>query len=64
MFLTKIIFLEIAKSYPIGLIKIDGETVIRDPFKVMDTTIHFLDLIDSGQYFSIMARCRVVAGSS
>ena len=47
-------FFEIAKSYPIGLIKIDGETVIRDPFKVKDTTIHFLDLIDSGQYFSIM----------
>lgn len=47
-------FTEIAKSYPIGLIKIDGETVIRDPFQVMDKTIHFLDTIDSGQYFSIM----------
>jgi len=47
-------FAEIAKSYPIGLIKIDGETVIRDPFRVKDKTIHFLDLIDSGQYFSIM----------
>jgi len=47
-------FAEIAKSYPIGLIKIDGETVIRDPFQVKDKTIHFLDLIDSGQYFSIM----------
>lgn len=47
-------FSEIAKSYPIGLIKIDGETVIRDPFQVKDKTIHFLDLIDNGQYFSIM----------
>ncbi len=47
-------FTEIAKSYPIGLIKIDGETVIRDPFMVTDQTIHFLDSIDNGQYFSIM----------
>jgi len=47
-------FAEIAKSYPIGLIKIDGETVIRDPFQVKGKTIHFLDLIDTGQYFSIM----------
>ena len=47
-------FLEIAKCYPIGLIKIDGEMVIRDPFLIENGSIYCLDNIDKGQYISIM----------
>jgi hypothetical protein len=47
-------FLDIAKSYPIGLVKIDGELVIRDPFLTKDGTIYCLDNIEKGQYITIM----------
>ena len=47
-------FLDIAKSYPIGLVKIDGEMVIRDPFLTKDGAIYCLDNIDKGQYIKIM----------
>lgn len=47
-------FKEIAKSYPLGLVKVDGEMVIRDPYTVVDGTLYLLDNIDSGQYFCIM----------
>ena len=47
-------FLEIAKCYPIGLVKIDGEMVIRDPFMIEHGSIFCLDNIDKGQYISIM----------
>lgn len=47
-------FLDIAKSYPIGLMKVDGEMVVRDPFKVLDGTISCLDNIEQGQYVAIL----------
>jgi hypothetical protein len=47
-------FLEVAKCYPIGLVKIDGELVIRDPFQIKDGAIFCLDNIEKGQYITIM----------
>jgi hypothetical protein len=47
-------FLDIVKSYPIGLVKIDGEMVIRDPFMTRDGALFCLDNIDKGQYITIM----------
>ncbi|MDD4992351.1 MAG: FIST C-terminal domain-containing protein [Paludibacter sp.] len=47
-------FLEIAKSYPIGLVKIDGEMIIRDPFLTKEGAIYCLDNIEKGQYITIM----------
>lgn len=47
-------FLDIAKSYPVGLNKIDDEMVIRDPFMTKDGALYCLDNIDKGQYISIM----------
>ncbi|MEI6754056.1 MAG: FIST N-terminal domain-containing protein [Paludibacter sp.] len=47
-------FLDIAKSYPIGLIKIDGEMVVRDPFLVEDDAVYCIDNIEKGQYISIL----------
>ena len=47
-------FSEIAKCYPIGLIKIDGEQVIRDPYTTLDGALYCLDNVDSGQYITVM----------
>lgn len=47
-------FLDIAKSYPLGLVKIDGEMVVRDPIMVEDGILHFFDKIDIGQYICVL----------
>ena len=47
-------FSEIAKCYPIGLIKIDGEQVIRDPYTTNDGALYCLDIVDTGQYITVM----------
>lgn len=47
-------FFEIAKSYPIGMVKLDAEHVVRDPYKVEKNIIYNLDRVEQGQYISIM----------
>lgn len=47
-------FLEIAKSYPLGMVKIDGEMVVRDPIMVENGILHFFDKIDFGQYLCVL----------
>jgi hypothetical protein len=47
-------FPEIAKCYPIGLMKIDGEQVIRDPYTTLDGALYCLDNVDTGQYITVM----------
>lgn len=47
-------FLDIAKSYPIGLMKVDGEMVVRDPFQVDKGSVICLDNVETGEYVSIL----------
>ena len=47
-------FLDIAKSYPLGLMKIDGEMVVRDPIKAEDGILHFFDTIENGRYICVL----------
>lgn len=47
-------FLDIAKSYPLGLVKIDGEMVVRDPISTLDGNLIFFDKIDNGQYICVL----------
>ncbi len=47
-------FFEIAKSYPLGISKMDSEKIIRDPFMVSTNTLHFIDVINEGSYVEIM----------
>lgn len=47
-------FFQIARSYPLGIVKIDAEMVVRDPFKVNNNAIHLVDLISEGEYVHIL----------
>ena len=47
-------FLDIAKSYPIGLMKVDDEMVVRDPFLVDNGSVICLDNVETGEYVSIL----------
>lgn len=47
-------FFDIAKSYPVGISKIEAEKVVRDPFKKVNNTIHFVSSIKKGEYIEVL----------
>lgn len=47
-------FIDIAKSYPVGVVKLDSEMIIRDPFKSDNDTLQIVNEIREGEYISIM----------
>lgn len=47
-------FFDIAKSYPIGISKMDAEKIVRDPFKKENNSIHFIDSINEGENIEIL----------
>jgi hypothetical protein len=47
-------FFKIAKSYPLGISKIDAEKVVRDPFKTFDNKLFLIDTIHEGEYIEIL----------
>ncbi len=47
-------FSEIAKSYPLGIEKLDAEMVVRDPFKSSANGLHFVDSIQEGEYVKVL----------
>jgi len=47
-------FFHIAKSYPLGITRLDAEMVVRDPFKITDNTIHLIDAINEGEFLMIL----------
>lgn len=42
------------KSYPIGIVKIDGDIVVRDPYKLDNDEIVFFDSIYSGEHVCVL----------
>ncbi|UMB60872.1 FIST C-terminal domain-containing protein [Lutibacter sp. A80] len=47
-------FFTIAKSYPLGISKIDAEKVVRDPYKTVSNKLFLVDKIQEGEYIEIM----------
>lgn len=47
-------FAEIAKSYPLGIEKLDAEMVVRDPFMTCADDLHFVDSIQEGEYVKVL----------
>lgn len=47
-------FFKIAKSYPLGISKIDAEKVVRDPYKTFKNKLYLIDIIHEGEYIEIM----------
>ena len=52
--LTTTNFSEIAKSYPLGIEKLDAEMVARGPIKTCDNELYFLDSIYAGEYVKVL----------
>lgn len=47
-------FFEVAKSYPLGLVKLDDEMIIRDPYATTAGTMQIVDEVPEGDYIRIM----------
>ncbi|MCZ4695997.1 hypothetical protein DWB61_14870 [Ancylomarina euxinus] len=54
MSLTSDNFSELAKSYPLGIEKLDAEMIVRDPFKLCPQGLHFIDAIHEGEYVKVL----------
>jgi hypothetical protein len=54
MSLTSDNFSELAKSYPLGIEKLDTEMIVRDPFKLCPQGLHFVDVIHEGEYVKVL----------
>lgn len=47
-------FFDIAKSYPLGISKIDAEMVVRDPYMIKDNMIYLVDTIKEGEHVNVL----------
>lgn len=54
LILTTDNFFDIAKSYPLGVAKLDAEMIVRDPFRATENTLHLVDSISEGEYIEIL----------
>lgn len=52
--ITEATFFEIAKSYPLGLVRMDAEMVIRDPYASENGHLRIIDHVPQGDYVRIM----------
>lgn len=47
-------FFSVAKSYPLGMVRLDDEMIIRDPFAAENGILHLVDEVPEGEYIRIM----------
>ena len=47
-------FFEVAKSYPFGISRLDGEQLVRDPFAVDDCSMSCFGNVPEGEFLSVL----------
>jgi len=47
-------FFDVAKAYPLGLLRLDDEMIIRDPYATSEGHLHIVDQVPEGDYIRIM----------
>jgi hypothetical protein len=47
-------FFSVAKSFPLGLVKLDDEMIIRDPYAAQGSLLHIVDEVPQGEYVCVM----------
>jgi len=52
--LTSENFFDVAKTYPLGLERLDSEKIIRDPYATENGLLHIVDHVPEGEYIRIM----------
>ena len=48
-------FFKVAKSYPFGISRLDGEQLVRDPFAVEDGSMSCFGAVPEGEFLSVLA---------
>lgn len=47
-------FFDLAKSYPLGMIKVDDEIVVRDPIMIKDNELVIVDQVNEGEFIQVL----------
>lgn len=47
-------FFELAKSYPLGMVKVGGDIIVRDPILIKDNELVIVDRVNEGEFVQIL----------
>lgn len=47
-------FFDLAKSYPLGMVKVDDEIIVRDPIMIKDNQLVIIDQVNQGEFIQVL----------
>lgn len=47
-------FFELAKSYPLGMVKVGGDIIVRDPIMIQDNELVIVDRVNEGEFVQVL----------
>jgi hypothetical protein len=47
-------FFELAKSYPLGMVKVGGDSIVRDPIMIQNNELVIVDRVNEGEFVQIL----------